>query len=114
MTGSRSKSTATRATLHADLIAAAALALVAIALAITGLTARAADSARSKLDQQCLGCHSADGLEMKLANGEKLSLYVQGSAFAKSVHNKIGCAVCHANTSFENHPPVKTKIASSR
>jgi len=99
---------------HADLIIAARLALVMVMLAVTGLTARAADSALSQLDQQCLGCHSAKGLEMKLANGDKLSLQVDGVAFAKSVHNKIGCAVCHANTSFENHPPVKTKIAGSR
>ena len=83
-------------------------------LAIANLTARAADSALSQLDQQCLACHSAKGLTKKLANGETLSMHVQGAEFAKSVHSKIGCAVCHANTSFENHPPVKTKIASSR
>ncbi len=51
---------------------------------------------------------------MKLASGQTLSLHVDGQEFAKSVHNKIGCAVCHANTSFENHPPVKTKIAGIR
>lgn len=99
---------------HADLITAARLALLAVALAFTSLSANAADSALSQLDQQCLACHSAKGLEMKLANGDKLSLQVDGAAFAKSVHSKIGCAVCHANTSFENHPPVKTKIAGSR
>ena len=99
---------------HAELSIAASLALVVVILAVASLTARAADSALSQLDQQCLGCHSAKGLEMKLANGDKLSLQVEGAVFAKSVHNKIGCAVCHANTSFENHPPVKTKIAGSR
>ncbi|MDO8313006.1 MAG: multiheme c-type cytochrome, partial [Sideroxyarcus sp.] len=99
---------------HAQLIIAARLALAVAVLAVTSLTARAADSALTQLDQQCLACHSAKGLEMKLANGDKLSLQVEGAAFAKSVHNKIGCAVCHANTSFENHPPVKTKIAGSR
>jgi hypothetical protein len=83
-------------------------------LAVTSLAARAADSALSQLDEQCLACHSTKGLEKKLANGETLSTHVDGAAFAKSVHNKIGCAVCHANTSFENHPPVKTKIASGR
>ena len=99
----------------ADLCRAARLAWVLAAVfAVTGQNARAADSARSTLDRQCLGCHSAKGLEMKLANGEKLSLHVDGREFAKSVHNKIGCAVCHANTSFENHPPVKTKIAGLR
>ena len=76
--------------------------------------ALAAVSALSQLDQQCLACHAAAGLEMKLADGDKLPLQVDGAAFGKSVHSKIGCAVCHANTSFENHPPVKTKIAGAR
>jgi predicted CXXCH cytochrome family protein len=99
---------------RANLIAAARLALMVAALAVASLTAQAADSALSQLDEQCLGCHSAKGLEMKLANGDKLSLQVDGAAFGKSVHSKIGCAVCHANTSFENHPPVKKKAAGSR
>jgi ssDNA-binding Zn-finger/Zn-ribbon topoisomerase 1 len=114
MASSRRKSTATGLTFRANLIAAARLALVVLMLTVTGLTARGADSALSQLDQQCLGCHSAKGLEKKLTNGEALSVYVDSAAFAKSVHSKIGCAVCHANTSFENHPPVKTKIASIR
>ena len=99
---------------HAELIFAARLALVLVVLAVTSLAAGAAESALSQLDQKCLGCHSAKGLEMKLVNGDKLSLQVDGTEFSKSVHNKLGCAVCHANTSFENHPPVKTKIAGSR
>lgn len=110
----RNKLKMTGTTFHANLLIAVRLALVAVALAVTSLTARAADSALSQLDQQCLGCHSAKGLEKKLANGETLSMQVDGAEFAKSVHSKIGCAVCHANTSFENHPPVKTKITSSR
>jgi hypothetical protein len=110
----RSKLKMTGTKFRAELIIAARLALVVVVLAVTSLTARAADSALSQLDQQCLSCHSAKGLEMKLANGETLSMHVEGAEFAKSVHNKIGCAVCHASTSFENHPPVKTKIASIR
>ena len=99
---------------HAELIVTARLALVALMLAVTSLAAHAAGSARSQLDQQCLACHSAKGMEMKLANGETLSMQVDGATFSKSVHSKIGCAVCHANTSFENHPPIKTKSASTR
>ena len=110
----RSKLTRTGKKFHADPITVARVALAAAVLAVASLSAHAAGSARSQLDEQCLGCHSAKGLEMKLANGEKLSLQVDGSAFAKSAHSKIGCAVCHANTSFENHPPVKAKIASGR
>jgi len=114
MTSFPRKSTATVAKFRAGLAIAARLALAAAVLAVTSLGAGAADSALSQLDQQCLACHSAKGLEMKLANGDILSLQVQGAKFAKSVHSKIGCAVCHASTSFENHPPVKTKIAGSR
>jgi cytochrome c554/c'-like protein len=99
---------------HADLGIAARLALIVAMLAVTSLAARAADSALSQLDQQCLACHSAKGIEKKLANGETLSMHVEGATFAQSVHSKIGCAVCHANTSFDNHPPVKTMIASGR
>jgi nitrate/TMAO reductase-like tetraheme cytochrome c subunit len=109
---SKLKMTGTK--IHADLIIAAKLALVMVVLAVTSLNARAAGSALSKADQQCLGCHSAKGLEKKLANGETLSLHVQGPAFAESVHKMLGCAVCHADTTLENHPPLKTKIASIR
>ena len=45
---------------------------------------------------------------------DKLPLHVDGEVFAKSVHSRIGCPVCHASTSFENHPPVKRKIAGAR
>ncbi|MCX7140457.1 MAG: cytochrome c3 family protein [Proteobacteria bacterium] len=99
---------------HAALITTARLALVVFALAVAGPGASAAGSALTQLDEQCLACHSTKGMDMKLANGDKLSLYVDGAAFGKSVHNKIGCAVCHASTSFENHPPVKKKSAGSR
>ena len=114
MGGSRKVSAAARAAFHADLMIAAWLAIVLAMFAVTSMSARAADSALSQLDQQCLACHSAKGMEMKLANGDKLSLQVDGAAFAKSVHSKIGCAVCHASTSFENHPPIKARIAGSR
>jgi nitrate/TMAO reductase-like tetraheme cytochrome c subunit len=114
MTGSRSKSASTRATFRAGLIIAARLALVVAVLAVTSLTARAAGSALSKQDQECLGCHSVKGFEKKLANGETLSLHVAGPVFAESVHNTIGCAVCHRNIALEPHPPLKTKIASIR
>jgi len=87
---------------------------VAMAFFLGQGTARAAGNALSPADQQCLACHSAEGFEKKLANGETLSLYVPGPAFAKSVHNAIGCASCHADITLENHPPLKANIASIR
>src|SRR5665647_483392 len=98
MVSSWSKSTATRAKFRTDLTIAARSALVVVVLAVTSLSAHAAGGALSQLDQKCLGCHSAKGLEMKLASGDRLSLQVDGAEFAKSVHNKLGCPVCHANT----------------
>ena len=78
-------------------------------------SAYAADStASNKVDQQCLACHSIAGMEKELQGGEKLSLYVDGAKFAKSVHSMIGCAVCHGTVTLENHPPSKTKIPSLR
>ncbi|OGA16317.1 MAG: hypothetical protein A3I63_00615 [Betaproteobacteria bacterium RIFCSPLOWO2_02_FULL_66_14] len=102
-------------TFCADLIAIGRLALLAmVMLAATSPAAGAADNTLSALDEQCLGCHSVEGMKMKLANGETLSLHVDGAAFAKSVHNLIGCAVCHRDVTLENHPPLKKKIASLR
>ncbi|MBI2315591.1 MAG: hypothetical protein HYU75_00745 [Betaproteobacteria bacterium] len=103
----------TEAKSRRDLIVATGLALVVLLVA-TSLTARAAGRALSPQDQQCLGCHATKGLEKKLANGQTLSLYVEGEAFAKSVHNLIGCAVCHRDVALQEHPPLKKKIASIR
>lgn len=74
----------------------------------------AGGAASNKVDQQCLACHSVDGMEKELQDGEKLSLHVDGAKFAKSVHSMIGCAVCHGTVTLENHPPSKTKIPSLR
>jgi hypothetical protein len=42
------------------------------------------------------------------------SLHIAGRPFAESVHNAIGCAACHPNTSLKNHPPTRKKISSAR
>lgn len=99
---------------RADLIFAAKQALVMVVFAFASQAVQAANSALSKQDEECLGCHSSNDLDRKLANGEKQSLYVDGHAFAKSVHNAVGCAVCHRNITTDNHPPIKTKISSLR
>ena len=114
MVSFRRKGAATGAKFHANLIIAAKLALVVMALAVTGATARAAGNAVSKQDEQCLACHSAEGFDKKLANGETLPLYVDAKLFAKSVHAMIGCGVCHGDTTLENHPPLQKEIASLR
>lgn len=102
--------------LHADPSVAArlAFALMAALLAAIIQSAHAAGAAVSRATQPCLDCHAVRGLEKKLASGETLALHVDGAAFAKSAHNALGCAVCHADTTVDNHPPVKRKIAGVR
>lgn len=93
---------------------ALAMLLLASLLGVAALPALAASNALSAPDQQCIACHGAPKLEKKLQNGDMLSLHIAGPAFAKSVHNALGCASCHADTTLTNHPPVKKKIASAR
>ena len=52
----------------------------------------------------CIACHSDKNLNKKLMNKEILSLYVNGSEFASSVHGKTSCTGCHPDISMDNHP----------
>lgn len=101
---------------HAGMHAAArtVLALVLAALAYAGHAASTPPGSIPKASQQCLDCHGTQGLEKKLGDGDKLALHVDAKAFASSAHNILGCAVCHADATLENHPPVKKKMASAR
>ncbi|MBI4205521.1 MAG: hypothetical protein HY527_10890 [Betaproteobacteria bacterium] len=79
------------------------------------VTAYAAENALSEADKQCLACHSTEGLEKKLANGDTLSLHVRGEVFANSVHKAIGCAGCHADVDLKTHPgSVKNTAKNAR
>lgn len=53
----------------------------------------------------CLGCHGSDpSMTMDLPGGEKLKLYVDPAAFAKSVHGEmLRCTECHADKSDYPH-----------
>jgi hypothetical protein len=110
---SRSRQDATTAALYRmGPVVAAGAALLLFFLAF--MTAGAAGSPLSESDTKCLGCHSYEGLEKKLENGETLSLYVQGDAFAQSVHKTIGCAGCHADVDLKNHPGAPREVKSAR
>lgn len=99
---------ATRGLVRTGLAVSVAAASLAILLA-TALTARAADG-----DQRCLVCHRAEGLEKTLADGDKLSLHVEGDSFAKSVHDSVGCAGCHTDVDLASHPPSRKDVKSAR
>src|SRR5512143_1099495 len=50
-------------------------------------------------NETCLACHSDQGLEKKLFNGEMWSLSVNPEDHANSVHGQAGlaCVQCHTN-----------------
>ncbi|HTN51178.1 MAG TPA: cytochrome c3 family protein [Anaeromyxobacter sp.] len=65
------------------------LAVLAAAPAWAGIPAEQED---------CLGCHTDPSQTFELASGEKLSLYVDQQAFAKSVHGEmLRCTECHTD-----------------
>jgi len=86
--------------------------IVLALLAAAGMSASAADV--SPADQKCLACHGLAGMEKPLADGETLSLHIQGDTFAKSVHGIIGCAGCHSDIDLGKHPAGAPSIASRR
>jgi predicted CXXCH cytochrome family protein len=46
--------------------------------------------------EACLECHGDDGATMTLGDGTEMALYVDGEAFASSVHGgQLNCTDCH-------------------
>jgi predicted CXXCH cytochrome family protein len=60
-------------------------------------------------NQVCLSCHSNPAQQMKAANGDVISLYIDPAALKNSVHgaNDIACVMCHTNISGYPHPEYK-------
>jgi len=65
--------------------------------------------AQSKLEKAaafndgCLRCHGAQGLKMKY-NGKIVSLWVEETAFKKSMHGTSACTICHIG--FTDYPHI--------
>ncbi len=59
--------------------------------------------------EECLSCHGQRGLNMTLGNGETLSLYVDASVVAASVHghSNLSCTDCHRSVTSYPHPTLK-------
>ena len=68
----------------------------------------------SEQDKACLTCHSSNGMQKKLADGDLLSLKINGGPFAESVHGGMGCIACHATIDTKNHPGAGRKIDGAR
>ena len=54
-------------------------------------------------NDDCLGCHDDSGLS-KLVGGKKVSLYVNGKVFTKSVHKDLDCTACHEDAAVQEFP----------
>ena len=72
----------------------------------------AAQAAKPYEDEECLGCHSDDSLEIELRDGTTKSMFVDESTFAGSVHgSKLRCSDCHPDEKEEPHPEKSFKDA---
>ena len=83
--------------------------LIALAFAAATLAAAAAEQ-----DATCLGCHGQSGLTKTFANGDKLELQVDGTAFGNSVHASFGCTACHSAIDLKTHPGKPHSFESAR
>lgn len=95
--------------------------IVAVVAALFGLqpATGATDAGKetpglSDADRVCVGCHATEGASKKLANGDLLSLAIDGAAFSRSVHGPIGCAACHAEAAAPDHPGNVKNFDSAR
>lgn len=102
----REGAAASRALGAGAFIAGVAMFLVAFTTALAA--AGSETGSLSEADETCLSCHAMKGMEKTLANGQTLSLHVQGDAFAESVHLWMGCAGCHGDVHLESHPVERT------
>jgi predicted CXXCH cytochrome family protein len=75
------------------------IAKVGAGLLALGLWASRAAAAIPAEQDDCLGCHGGDPSQtMDLAQGEKLSVYLDAAVFARSVHGEIlRCSDCHSD-----------------
>lgn len=102
---------------HLIALATALVAATAIAAAGPAPPARPAGNEAGELlpaDQACLACHGTGDATLTLENGDKLSLSIDGPAFARSLHRPIGCTGCHASVAPRTHPGKGGSYASAR
>lgn len=80
------------------------IAATGIAAGIIFVLGHAPASAQSNPD--CLACHNEASLSMT-KRGATVSLYVKGTAFAKSAHADLQCVSCHVNFNPSDLPHAK-------
>jgi cytochrome b subunit of formate dehydrogenase len=75
------------------------------ALFLTGL---ATFASAQMTNEECLGCHS-DPTASKDVGGKTVSVHVDETKFAGSVHASLSCSDCHTNVTGYPHEPPPTK-----
>jgi predicted CXXCH cytochrome family protein len=88
------------------------MALAAIVLGMLWTMAPASAAAPTAKDKQCLSCHGLPGLAKQLSDGQTLSLHVDATHFADSVHAPLGCGGCHSDIDLASHPSAARVIPS--
>ncbi|HTV63448.1 MAG TPA: cytochrome b/b6 domain-containing protein [Verrucomicrobiae bacterium] len=68
-------------------------------------------AAPALLDSDCLDCHGMDSLTKTNADGREISLFVDQTKFAASVHATNGCVSCH-NDITATHPDDNRPVAA--
>ena len=61
--------------------------------------------------EMCLMCHSDPQLSLTTADGALVSMHVDQSVFAGSVHAKLACSECHAGKTEVPHEPRAVRSA---
>lgn len=92
--------------------ALAVLFAVTMLLTATAMAATASEKPAQTGDAKCLKCHSKNP-KKTLEDGEILSLHVELTELADSVHSGIGCTDCHTAIAGKKHPARKP-IGSKR
>jgi cytochrome b subunit of formate dehydrogenase len=77
--------------------------LISATIGIAGMLIPAAESSAQLSNDDCLGCHGADGFAMPGADGKPRMLHVAPAPFGKSVHGQLECAMCHADVTAVPH-----------
>lgn len=62
-------------------------------------------------NEQCLGCHGAEGFGVPGPDGQMRSLHVVREKFENSVHGKRLCVECHQNINGIPHAKVEVRVS---
>ena len=86
---------------------------VLLAAAAAAAPPASVDTAVEQEVELCLGCHDDHDARLELADGARVSLFVDRHAFSSSIHGRdLRCTDCHAGMDVIPHPERNAKTAS--